>query len=140
MSHMTFNNGEIVLRDAFNKPRSLVNIGSPAANRSDLTQNDLVVEVNGTLQRLFNQTPAGAVNAITFMRIVNGLMRKAQIYNVLHVGQWSPLDDALANTLPKFNAKNFLWSYVPVRPVGHFANVNFIFAEVHGGGAYHSRK
>lgn len=134
MSQLTLNNGEFILQDAFNKPRSLVNIGSPAANRSDLTQNDLAVEVNATLQRLFDQTPTGAVNAIIYMRLVNGLIRKAQIFNVLHVGRWSPLDDALANTLPKFNAKNFLWSYVPVRPVGKFANVNFIFAEVQWGG------
>ncbi len=134
MSQMTFNNGEFILHDAFNKPRSLINLGSPAANRSDLLQQSLINEVNGTLQRLFDQTPSGAVNVITFMRIVSGLMRKARSYNVLHVGRWSPLDGALTNTLPKFNAKNFLWSYVPVRPVGQFANVNFIFVKVHGGG------
>lgn len=134
MTQITFNDGEFILHNASKKTCSLVNIGNPAANRSDLLQNDLIVEVNDTFQRLFDQTPAGAVNAIIYLRLVNGLMRKVQICNVLHVGSWSPLDGALTNTLPKFNAKNFLWSYVPVRPVGQFANVNFIFVKVHGGG------
>ena len=132
MSYLTFNNGEIILYDAANQPRSLVEFGKPDANQSDLLQSDLVNEVNGNLQKLFDKTPAGAVNAIIYLRLVAELIRKPQNHDVLHVGQWSPLDDTLAVTLPKFNAQNRLWYYAPSRPVGQFANVNFIFAEVHG--------
>lgn len=132
MSYLTFNSGEIILHDAANQPRSLVEFGNSAANRSDLAQSDLVNEVNGTLQKLFDKTPAGAVNSIIYLRLVAELIRKPQKHDVLHVGQWSPLDDTLAVTLPKFNAQNRLWYYSPVRPVGKFANVNFIFAEAQG--------
>lgn len=134
MSYLTANSGKIILQDAFNKPRTLVDLITFSANQSDLMQNEFVGEVNGTLQRLFDQTSAGAINAITFLRIVNELARKPQHHNALHIGQWSPLDDTLAVTLPKFNAQNSLWCYVPARPVGKFANVNFIFAEVQRGG------
>lgn len=134
MSYLTFNNGEIVLHDAANQPRSLVEFGKPDANQSDLAQSDLVNEVNGTVRKIFDQTAIGAMNSIIYLRLVAELIRKPQKHDVLHVGQWSLLDDTLAVTLPKFNAQNFLWYYSPVRPVGQFANVNFIFAEVHGGG------
>lgn len=134
MSYLTFNNGEIILHDAANLPRSLVEFANPAANRSDLEQSVLVNEVSGTLQKLFDKTSAGAVNTIIFLRLINSLIRKPQTHNVLHIGQWSPLDDTLAVTLPKFNAKNFLWYYAPNRPVEKFEHVNLIFAEVNGGG------
>lgn len=141
MSYLTFNNSGIILYDAANQSRSLVDVGIPAANQSDLSQNDLVGEVNGNLQKLFDQTAVGAVNSIIYLRLVAELIRKPQKHDVLHVGQWSLLDDTLAVTLPKFNAQNRLWYYAPSRPVGQFANVNFIFAEVHGGGGiYHSGK
>jgi len=132
MSYLNFNNGEIILYDAANQPRGLVKFGIFAANQSDLLQSDLVNEVNGNLQKLFDKTPAGAVNSIIYLRLIAELMRKPQRHDVLHVGQWSLLDDILAVTLPKFNAQNFLWYYSPVRPVGKFANVNFIFSEAHG--------
>lgn len=140
MSYMTINNGEIILHDAFDKPRSLVALGNPAANQSDLQSVALFGEVNDTLRKLFDQTAAGAVNSLIFLRIVNELLRKPQVHTALHVGQWSPLDEALVKTLPKFNDKNFLWCYAPTRPVEQFRHVNFVFAEVDGGGVFHSAK
>ena len=134
MSYLTFNNSGIIFFDAANQSRSLVDVGIFAANQSDVLQNDLADEVNGNLQKLFDKTPAGVVNSIIYLRLVAELIRKPQKHDVLHVGQWSPLDDTLAVTLPKFNAQNRLWYYAPSRPVGKFAKVNFIFAEVHGGG------
>ncbi|MBR4641754.1 MAG: hypothetical protein IKO74_03405 [Selenomonadaceae bacterium] len=134
MSYFTFNNGEIILHDVSNQPRSLVEFGNIAANQSDMLQINLVNEVNSNLHKLFDKTAGGALNSIIYLRLVAELMRKPQKHDVLHFGQWSPLDDTLAFTLPKFNAKNFLWYYAPVRPVGKFSSVNFIFAEVNGGG------
>lgn len=134
MSYMNLDNGKYILHDTANLPRSLVDVGKPVINQSDLTQSDLVDAVNGSVQKLFDKTESGAINMIIFLRLVAELIRKPQKHDVLHVGQWSPLDDTLAVTLPKFNAQNRLWYYAPSRPVGKFANVNFIFAEVHGGG------
>ena len=133
MSYFTFNNGEIILHDVANQPQSLVGFGNAAANQSDMTQINLVNEVNGNLHKLLDKTAVGVMNSIIYLRLVAELMRKPQKHDVLHVGQWSPLDDTLVVTLPKFNVKNFLWYYAPVRPVGNFTNVNFIFAEVNGG-------
>jgi len=132
LSYFTVDNGKIFFHDTFDKPRNLANLGIPAANRSDLTQKTLVVEVKGAVQKLFDQTAIGAMNSIIYLRLVAELIRKPQKHDVLHVGQWSLLDDTLAVTLPKFNTQNRLWYYAPSRPVGQFANVNFIFAEAQG--------
>ena len=136
MSYISFTNREIILHDAANQPRSLVELGIPATNKSDVSSEGLFNDILDTLQKLFNRTLAGAINSVIFLRIVKELLHKPKIYNVLHVGQWSPLDDFLAVTLPKFNAQNRLWYYAPTRPVGQFANVNFFFAEVSGGGYF----
>lgn len=132
MSYLTFDNGEIILRDVLNKSRSLVEFENTSANKSDLIQSALLDEMNNALKKLFDRTQTGTIDTIIFLRIINALIHKPQNYNILYVGQWSPLINVLADVLPKFNAKNFLWCYVPNRPVGKFKQVNFIFAEVQG--------
>ena len=55
MIYLTVDNG-IILNDAYNKPRSLIDF-SPAANQSDMAQWKLFNEVQRNLQILFNDTP-----------------------------------------------------------------------------------
>lgn len=136
MSYLSFNNDGIFLHDAADKPQKLISLYNPADNRSDLSQNDLINTVQNNLQKLFNGTLEGGINAIMFLRIAARLMRKPQVHNVLHIGSWSPLDEVLAKVLPQFNPKSLLWNYAPSRPVEKFANVNFIFADVAWGGGY----
>lgn len=140
MIYLTFDNNGIIFNDAWDKTRRLVDYLKPAANQSDLAQANLINEVQVNLQKLMNGTPEGMMNGMLFLRIVARLIRKPQIHNSLHIGQWSQLDDVLAMILPKFNAKNFLWCYSKNRPIGKFESVNFIFAEVNGGGVLPSRK
>lgn len=134
MSYLTFDNKGIIFHDADDKPRRLINHFNPADNQSDLLQADLINGVQSNLQKLFNGTLDGMTRGIIFLRIVAELIRKPQVHNVLHIGNWSSLDEVLAEILPKFNLKNFLWSYAPMRPLRKFEHVNFIFAEVDGGG------
>lgn len=136
MSYLTFDNKGIIFHDAAAKPHRLINHLNNADNQSDLSQADLINGVQNNLQRLFDNTTEGMVRLIIFLRIVARLMRKPQTHHVLHIGQWSSLDEVLATLLPQFNGKNSLWCYSPTRPVGKFGNVNFIFAEVNGDGHY----
>ena len=57
-------------------------------------------------------------------------MRKPQTHHALYIGQWTQLNDALAQVLPQFDKKNFLRCYSNNRSVGKFENINFIFTEV----------
>ena len=136
MSHLTFDNKGLVFHDDTGKSSRLIDFLNPAENQSDLPYVELVRHVQDHLPRLFDNTATGMTRLIIFLRIVARLMRKPQTHNVLHMGQWSPLDEALAKFLPQFNEKNFLWCYAPTRPVEKFDNVNFVFAEVNGGGDY----
>lgn len=133
MSYVNFSNGEFIFHDAEDKPRRILELLNPAANQSDLTQAELVNRVQGNLKKIFDGTLDGMNRAIIFFRIVARLIRKPQIHNVLHIGNWSPLDEVLAEILPQFNPENFLWSYAPMRPLRKFEHVNFVHAEVDGG-------
>lgn len=134
MSYLKPESGGFVLYDAFDKPRKLIELENRAANQSDLIQGLLLQEINSNLPKLFDNSPAAAINAIIFLRIVSNLLRKPQIHSALHIGAWSSLDEALAEILPLFNEKNSLYCFVSHRPVGKFAHVNFVYAEVDWGG------
>lgn len=133
MSYVTSKDSNFVFYDAFNKPQTLIDLNNPLANQSDLPQELLLQQTNAGLSKL-NGTPDALLNAMIYFRIVANLMRKPQIHNVLRIGAWSPLDEVLAETLPKFNPANELYCYVAHRPVGKFDHVNFIAVEVNGGG------
>ena len=133
MSDITFNRGEIIFHDVANQPCSLIDLTKPAANQSDLLQSILINEVGEALQKFFNNTSEGTViDTIIFLRIVARLMRKPQVHNVLHIGEWSPLDEVLAKLLPQFNEKNSLWFYSSTRSVKKFEHVNLVFVDGDG--------
>ena len=136
MSYITFKNDGIFLHDAEDKPQKLIDLVTPKENRSDLNQPDTFDAVQNNLQKIFDGSFDSGVSAIIFLRIAARLLLKPQIHNVLHIGNWSPLDEILSNALPRFNPKNFLWSYAPSRPVRKFEHVNFIHAVVIGGGYF----
>ena len=134
MSYLKSENSVFVFCDDFNKPQTLIDLKNPLANQSDMPQETLLQQTNSGLSKL-NGTPDTLLNAMIYFRIVARLMQKPQIHNVLRIGAWSLLDEVLAEILPKFNPANELYCYVDHRPVGNFEHVNFIFAEVNGGGA-----
>ena len=134
MSYLKPENGNFVFYDAFNKPQILIDLRNPAVNQSDLPQGLLLQQVNSSLPKLFNGAPDVSLNVMIYLRIIAHLMKKSQVHHVLRIGAWSPLDEVLAETLPKFNPANKLYCYVSHRPVGKFEHVNFIAAEVNGGG------
>lgn len=133
-SYVSFDSNGIIFHDAANKSQRLISNLNAVDNQSDLLQADLINSVEDNLQRLLDNTFEGMIRLIIFLRIVVRLIRKPQVHHVLHIGKWSPLDEILAKLLPQFNGKNFLWCYSLAHPVGKCGNVNFIFAEVNGGG------
>ena len=66
---------------------------------------------------------------VIYLRVVARLLRKPQIHSVLHVGRWSPLDEALAQILPQFNPANKLYCLSDTRPLGKTSGVIFLCAE-----------
>lgn len=128
-SYVSFERNGIIFHDAANKSQLLISNLNATDNQSDLLQVDLINGVEDNLQRLLDNTFEGIVRLIIFLRIVVRLIRKPQVHHVLHIGEWSPLDDVLIEFLPQFNGKNFLWCYLPNRPIGKFDNVRFNFTE-----------
>lgn len=126
-------NDDVIFVDAFGNAQKLIEFENMSANKSTLTQRNLKKECLHVGSQLIESNFEGLTNTIIYLQIFIELMRKPQIHSVLKIGQWSALDTALAETLPKFNEKNSLYSYVPHRPVGKFTHVNFICTEVDGG-------
>ena len=133
MSYIKSEDSNFVFCDEFNKMQTLIDLKNPLANQSDMPQETLLQQTNSGLSKL-NGTPDALLNAIIYFRIVARLMKKPQFHNVLRIGAWSLLDEVLVEILPKFNPDNELYCYVSHRPVGKFDHVNFIAAEVNGGG------
>ena len=154
MSNVNYSNGKFFLTESGQQPQLLLDVRTPFVNRSRINSHQFAQEeknrvifpleqiVNNAAKKIFQRTLPSLAEVVTYMRIVARLLRKPQIHDVLIVGQRSRLDEALEKTLPKFNEKNFLYCYVPHRPIGKFNHVNFICAETDavGGGVLFARK
>ena len=138
MSKIKYLGGKYILQDE-GRGALLVNLRTPSVNRSrvhshQFTKNrtveyPLTTIVNAAANKIFKRTPETMAELVTYLRIVARLLRKPQIHTVLRVGQWSPLDESLAEILPQFNPSNKLYCLSETRPLGKIPSVNFIFAE-----------
>ena len=142
MSNVNYNDGRYFLQDG-EQGALLLDARTPFANRSRVHSHQmtekgdiiypLIGTVNAASSKIFKRTPASMAELVIYLRIVARLLRKPQIHTVLRVGQWTPLDEALAEILPQFNPDNKLYCLSETRPLGKIPSVNFIFAE---GGEY----
>ena len=142
MSNIRYRDGKYFLQDG-ERADLLLDVRTPVANRSRLHSHQfsqkgevvypLTELVQSSAAKIFKRTPETMAELMIYLRIVARLLRKPQTHSVLHVGQWSPLDETLAEILPQFNPANKLYCLSETRPLGRIPSVNFIFAE---GGEY----
>lgn len=142
MSNINYSDGKFILQEG-ERGAVLLDVRNPFANRSRVHSHQFTEKgevifplteiVNAASAKIFRRTPKSLAELVTYLRIVARLLNKPQIHTVLRVGQWSPLDESLAEILPQFNPDNKLYCLSETRPLGKVPSVNFIFAE---GGAY----
>ena len=142
MSKVNYTDGKYFLSDG-EQTELLLDVRSSLANKSRVHSHQfnqtggvefpLTNLVSAATQRIFKKTAVSMAELITYLRIVDRLLRKPQVHHVLRIGQWSPLDEALAELLPQFNPDNKLYCLSETRPLGRIPSVNFLFAE---GGEY----
>ncbi len=139
MSTVNFKDGRFFLRDGTND-KLLLDCVSWSANRSRVHSTQLA-DVKGTLEyplmstvnrlskKIFRNTPESMAEVVIFMRTIARLLVKPQVHNVLRIGTWSPLDEALAEMLPQFNPANKLYCLSTTRPLGKIPSTVFLCAE-----------
>ncbi len=141
MSNINYSDGKYILQDG-DRGTLLADVRTPLVNRSRVHSHQFTEQrtaeypltniVNAAANRIFKRTPETMAELVTYLRIVARLLRKPQVHTVLRVGQWSPLDESLAELLPQFNPANKLYCLSETRPLGKIPSVNFIFAEGEG--------
>ena len=138
MSKLQSSKGKYYLRDG-DRATLLLDVRTPALNKSRLHSHRLDKQgnieyplrttVNEAAKRIFLKTPVSMGELVAYLRIFARLLGKPQVHHVLRIGQWSPLDEALAQILPQFNPANKLYCLSATRPLGRMPSVNFLFAE-----------
>lgn len=139
MSKLNFKDGRFFLLDGADKI-FLLDVLNWSANKSrvhstqlkDLKGNlefPLAEAVNRLAKKIFRNTPESMAEAIIFLRTLSRLLIKPQIHHVLRIGNWSPLDDAFAEMLPRFNPANKLYCLSTMRPLGKIPSTIFLCAE-----------
>lgn len=138
MSELYYSNGKYFLKDG-GQATLLLDVRTPLANKSVVHSHQFLPQggvefpleavVNKAAKNIFRKTPTALSELLTYLRIVARLLRKPQVHHILRIGQWSPLDEALAELLPKFNPANKLYCLSETRPLGRLPSVNFLFAE-----------
>ena len=138
MSKINYSNGKFFLEDG-GQYSLLVDIRTSSENRSRVHSHQfnekggvefpLTDTVKAATKNIFRQTPESLAEVVTYLRIVARLLKKPQIHSVLRVGNWSPLNESLAEILPQFNPANKFYCLSEMRPLGKIPSVNFIFAE-----------
>ena len=139
MSTLNFKDGRFFLQDG-DKNELLLDVVNWSANRSRVHSTKLK-DLNGTLEfplmqavnrlskKIFRNTPESLAEVVIFLRTIARLLVKPQIHHVLRIGNWSPLDDALAEMLPQFNPANKLYCLSTTRPLGKVPSTVFLCAE-----------
>jgi len=141
LSNINYSDGKYILQDG-ERGALLADIRTPFLNRSRVHSHQFTEQrtveypltniVNAAANKIFKRTPETMAELVTYLRIVARLLRKPQVHTVLRAGQWSPLDESLAELLPQFNPANKLYCLSETRPLGKIPSVNFIFAEGEG--------
>lgn len=138
MAYINFEQGKTFFYDGYNRKILLADLITSKVNRSRVhshqfkTLESFEYPLFEGVQKSIKKFGSGAqavANATIFFRILDKLLRKPKIYNVLYVGEWSALCEVLEEFLPKFNDKNFLYVLNNSRPIQNFQHAKFIFTE-----------
>lgn len=117
MSNVKYSRGKFFLTDD-ERNFLLLDVRTPVVNRSRIhshqfAQNEkgkvvfpLEQIVSTSAKKIFQSSLVSMAEVVIYMRIVARLLRKPQIHSVLKIGQTSPLDEALTETLSQFNPAN----------------------------------
>lgn len=119
MSNINYSNGKFFLAADGEQPAPLLDCRNVRLNRSRVNSHQFAKDGNGVVfpleetvtaatKKIFRNTLLSLAESVIFMRVVNELLRKPQIQNVLLIGQPSPFAEELAEILPKFNPANRL--------------------------------
>ncbi len=116
MSNLNYSRGKFFLTDG-EQNFLLLDARTPVLNRSRINSHQFTQDrksvvfpleqiVSKAAKKIFQKTLVSMAEAAIYMRIVARLLRKPQIHSVLKIGQSSPLDEALTETLSLFNPAN----------------------------------
>lgn len=119
MSNINYSKGKFFLVTDGEQPAPLLDCRDVNLNRSRINSHQFSKDGNGVVfpleeevtaatKKIFRNTLLSLAETVIFMRVVNELLRKPQIQNVLLIGQPSPFAEELAEILPKFNPANRL--------------------------------
>ena len=143
MSKVNYKGGKFFLQEDSGEVEILLDVRSSSANLSRFPTQKLLenrsVEyplskaVADSAKKLFKKTSESLAELVIYLRTVARLLRKPQIHNVLQIGELTPLAEALAEILPKFNPANKFYCLSETRPLGKIPSIIFLFAE---GGEY----
>ena len=139
MSKVNFKDGKFFLRTDDGNTEVLLNTLDRSANKScihshQFTEDGKSLEyplakiVNRAAKKIFTQTLDSMAELMIYLRTVTRLLVKPQIHHVLRVGNWSLLDEALAEILPQFNPENKLYCLSTTRPLGKISSAIFLCA------------
>ena len=140
MSKVNFNDGKYFLRTDDGGAEFLVDVKNLSTNKSCIHSHQFTSDgkgleyplskiVNRAAKKIFSQTIDSMADLTIYLRTVARLLVKPQIHHVLRVGNWSPLDEALAEILPQFNPENKLYCLSSTRPLGKISSTIFLCAE-----------
>ena len=117
MSNVNYSRGKFFLTDG-EQNLLLLDVRTPVVNKSRINSHQFAQNEKGKVvfpleqivgkaaKKIFQKTLVSMAEAVIYMRIVARLLRKPQIHSVLKIGQTSPLDEALTETLSLFNPAN----------------------------------
>lgn len=117
MSNLNYSHGKFFLTNG-GQNLLLLDARAPFVNRSRINSHQFAPEEKGGVvfpleqeigkatKKIFQRSLVSMAEVVTYMRIVARLLRKPQIHSVLRIGQVTPLDEALTETLRLFNPAN----------------------------------
>ena len=140
MSNLNFKDGKIFLRENDAADILLLDTLNYSANKSCIHSQRFTEDgkglvyplskiVNRAAKKIFSQTLDSMAELVIYLRTVSRLLVKPQIHHILRIGNWSPLDEALAEILPQFNPENKLYCLSTTRPLGKISSAIFLCAE-----------
>lgn len=139
MSYINFEQGKNFFYDKTNTKIFLADLVTPDVNHSKISSHQFVgggginyplsADIYRIIQKFSNGSLNSVAHAMIIFRLLDKILRKSQIYNILHVGAWSVLDEVIHEILPKFNDKNFLYVLNNSRPLQNFNHAKFIFTD-----------
>ena len=139
MSYINFEQGKNFFYDKTNTKILLADLVTSEINHSKLSAHQfnpsggISYPLTDDVYRIIKKFPNGSMqsvaDAMIIFRVLDKLLRKPQIHNVLYVGAWSVMCEVIHELIPKFNDKNYLYVLSNTRPIENFNHAKFIFTE-----------